>query len=66
MVDPYPELHQKGLITIEQNLDSGGKIGDFGIQVADDGRVWVCVDGQALIRFKPLSNNFMKALKEKE
>lgn len=27
--------------------------GDFGIQVAKDGRVWVCINGIAFIRFKP-------------
>lgn len=64
MVEPYEETHQKGLITIEQNLISGGEIGDFGIQIAPDGRVWICVDGIAIIRFKPLSDELMKTLKE--
>jgi len=27
--------------------------GDLGIQVAEDGRVWVCIDGVAFLRFKP-------------
>ena len=26
---------------------------EFGVQVADDGRVWVCVNGTAFLRFKP-------------
>jgi hypothetical protein len=27
---------------------------DVGIQVATDGRIWVCIDGSAFLRFKPL------------
>lgn len=26
---------------------------DFGIQIATDGRVWVCINGIAFLRFKP-------------
>jgi len=42
------------------NLPSDGKgnilrhfEGDFGIQIAEDGRVWVCLDGVSFIRFTP-------------
>ena len=31
--------------------------GDFGIQIAEDGRVWICIDGVAFIRFVP-SNKY--------
>jgi len=59
----YPETHQYGLVTVE-NLDliakglsgnpySFGLEGDFGVQIAEDGRVWINVNGIALIRFKP-------------
>ena len=27
--------------------------GDFGIQIAQDGRVWICIDGIAFVRFTP-------------
>lgn len=62
----YPETHQQGLITIESipnevyqgyvrgNYNPASLIGDFGIQVAEDGRVWVCINGVAVMRFKPL------------
>lgn len=67
IIKSYPETHQTGIISIE-NLPDGlvesrnGNLvlfnnsmqGDFGLQVASDGRVWVCVDGVAFIRFKPL------------
>ena len=62
----YPETHQQGLITIEQNINSGGLIGDFGIQVAKDGRIWICINGIATIRFKPLDKEMIELIKKKE
>lgn len=60
----YPETHQQGVISIENlpkefglMFGSGGKThmeGDFGIQIAEDGRVWVDVNGIAFLRFKPM------------
>lgn len=54
----YPETHQRGMISIENIkivlLDLSQSIhGDFGIQIANDGRVWVCINGVAFLRFKP-------------
>jgi hypothetical protein len=59
----YPEIHQQGLISIEniptilgyidEHRDSYYMEGDLGVQIANDGRVWVCVDGVAFLRFKP-------------
>lgn len=54
---PYKETHQVGNISIEKVVmpsevntltDS-----DFGIQIASDGRVWICINGEAWIRFQP-------------
>lgn len=52
----FPETHQTGFVQIhnrdiidQQDLGSA----DFGLQVASDGRVWVCINGVAFIRFKP-------------
>lgn len=56
MIKEYPETHQTGLITIEKRLKKGGIVGDFGIQIAMDGRIWICIDGVAAIRFKPFKN----------
>ena len=61
----YPETHQQGLITFEQDIKASGIKGDLGIQVAGDGRVWVCVDGVALIRFRPLDKALMSTGKKK-
>lgn len=47
------ETHQQGLISIDQNLITGGLMGDFGIQIAKDGRIWICINGISAIRFKP-------------
>jgi len=51
----YPETHQQGILFIEQVIKQEYKQCDFGIQIAKDGRVWICVNGVALLRFK--SNN---------
>ncbi len=49
----YPELHSKGIISIENIPDKAIIKGDLGIQIAKDGRVWICVNGIAFLRFKP-------------
>ena len=46
------ETHVKGSLSIEQDLKSIKEC-DFGIQIAVDGRVWICINGVAFIRFKP-------------
>ncbi len=61
----YPETHQTGTITIENmpdelECDPGYMKGDFGIQIAKDGRVWVCINGVAFLRFKPTRNKGVK------
>jgi hypothetical protein len=47
-----PVTFQRGLLSIEKEVKS--KICEVGIQTAEDGRIWICVDGEAFIRFKPL------------
>jgi len=50
----HDEEHDQGRISIEMELRSGVKPdSDLGIQIASDGRVWVCIDGQAALRFQP-------------
>ena len=65
----YPETHQQGLISLEnadsfplrnwQDMKSTYIKGDFGIQIAKDGRVWICIDGIAFLRFSPHPNGKM-------
>jgi hypothetical protein len=58
VVTEVPEVHQRGHLSVEAPfvLDVNGldlHDVDFGLQVAPDGRVWVCLNGMALLRFKP-------------
>lgn len=57
-IKPYPETHQQGAISVESPLPVGMTEGDFGIQIASDGRVWICIDGIAVLRFKPMNNDW--------
>ena len=50
---PMEETHMQGLLTVEQDLKISGRVCDLGIMIDEKGRVWVCVDGTALIRFCP-------------
>jgi hypothetical protein len=57
-----PATHCTGMVTIE-NIDQIKEMvtadyesifkADLGIKISDDGRVWICVNGVALLRFKP-------------
>ncbi len=53
MIKSYPETHQHGVIMIENVPTSNVIEGDLGVQISEDGRVWVCINGVAFIRFKP-------------
>ena len=58
MMKEYPEKFQHGVISVE-NVPEGLFLGrmlecDLGIKIATDGRIWLCVNGLAFIRFKPL------------
>lgn len=57
-IKEYPELQQEGYISVERNLPIGTTKGVFGIQVVSDGRVWVCVDGIAYLRFRPYLKSY--------
>lgn len=67
-IKPYKETHQTGLITFEQFMfdkvvpSARAIVGDIGIQIAEDGRIWICVDGIAFLRFKPLNQKLIDAL----
>ena len=52
MMKEIPETHQEGLLTIEKKVESG--MCDLGIQIAKDGRIWICVNGEAFIIFLPV------------
>ena len=56
------ETHMSGMISIENKDTVLNKenefgqmiIGDLGIQIATDGRIWICINGISFLRFKPL------------
>lgn len=66
----YPDTHQEGTLSIE-NIQSHIKEKelrdvlylediDFGIQIAKDGRVWICINGISFLRFSPHPNGKMQ------
>lgn len=54
----YPETHQYGDISIENPLKNSSFKGDLGVQIAEDGRIWLYIDGAAFLRFKPAKKRF--------
>ncbi len=54
-----PETHQQGFLSIENldmivnNVEVDRMNCDVGLQTSPDGRIWLCVNGIAFIRFKP-------------
>jgi hypothetical protein len=50
----YPETHLYGVLSIENDAPTKPFRGDLGIRIASDGRIWICLDGIAFLRFKPL------------
>lgn len=59
-VMPY-ERNSDGVISIENLPTNRAFKGNLGMQVSEDGRIWICIDGVAFIRFKPLSKEEMNA-----
>ena len=69
MVKEYKAIYQTGTISFE-NIPSELRIpgiyamhGELGIQIARDGRVYVCINRQAFIRFSPWPNGRMRPSK---
>jgi len=50
--DFMAEQHLHGLVTIE-NRKMYFQDAEVGIMFGEDGRFWVCVNGECLLRFKP-------------
>jgi len=62
-IKPYEETHMDGVISVENMPEELyhnkylNMTGDFGIQIAEDGRVWICLNGVSFLRFTP-SNKY--------
>lgn len=55
-----PATYQRGTVTfspVPETWDTETCI--FGIQTTPDGRVWICVNGQPLVRFSPHADGEM-------
>ena len=50
----YPLQTQEGYLSVEQELPANTKKCVLGVQISKDGRIWVCIDGVAFIRFRPM------------
>ena len=52
----YEFKSEEGTLSIEKLLPQEICLekSTIGVQVSDDGRVWICVNGEAFLRFKPL------------
>lgn len=53
IINAYPETHLQGSISIEQTLSQGVIKGDIGIQIAEDGKIYLNINNKTAIRFKP-------------
>lgn len=51
----WPETHRQGVLEVTMSALEAARRDDldFGVQIAPDGRVWVCLNGAAFLRFKP-------------
>ena len=47
------EIHVNGMISIENIPENLVQVGDLGVQISDDGRIWICINGIAFLRFSP-------------
>lgn len=62
MFKEIKEKHEQGFLTIE-NIDIinqmiledkiNNKDTDIGLKISYDGRLWICINGIAFLRFKP-------------
>lgn len=57
------EIHCNGIISIEnldmlnisnENISTKMIHGDLGLQISQDSRLWLCINGIAFLRFRPL------------
>lgn len=59
----FTETHMQGTISIENVPEELTKFkymkGDIGLQVSKDGRIWICINGMAFLRFSPHPNGEM-------
>jgi len=52
----YELTYSQGVISLEKTNEYIK--GDLGIQISPDGKVWICIDGAAFLRFTPNRRHF--------
>ena len=52
----YRTFHQKGTLSIEQELQKGIHHCDLGIAFDSQGKIWLCMDNKAIMRFQPFKS----------
>lgn len=58
------EFHEKGMITVDRSIEAGNyKVDHFGLKLKGD-KVWICINGQSLIRFRKIDFFYLENLKE--
>ena len=57
-VMPYERTSSEGFISIESMPEKTAFKGIVGLKVAEDGRIWVCLDGISFIRFSPIREDY--------
>lgn len=57
---PMDTIHCKGIISIEEIPDERMFSGDLGIQISSTGKVWICINGFAFLRFNPISLDYIR------
>lgn len=52
----FPVTYSKGNISIDNIPEGSLRDAILGIQIAHDGRVWICINGISFMRFSPSIN----------
>lgn len=56
----YDLITSVGMISIENIPDKKCFQGGLGIQISPNGKVWICIDGVAFLRFNPYTPKYLK------
>lgn len=53
IINGYAETHLQGSISIEKTLSPQMIKGDIGIQITEEGKIYLSINKQIVIHFKP-------------
>ena len=58
------ELHSKGNLSVESDKLSAGygyQDVEIGLKISEDGRIWLCLEGECVLRFSPERRSYETA-----